>query len=201
MRQEVEIVQEFAEALIVLSRREGFTMRELQGLAPRGWALAKQGRSDEGIAQIRESLAITEATGARLFRSSYLAMLAEAYGEAGQPEEGLTALGEALDLVSKTGYVVSEPGLHRLKGVLLLMQDESNAALAECCFLRAIEIARKQSSKFWELGATMGLARLLARLGRRDEARPMLAKIYSWFSEGFNTGDLRQAKQLLDELQ
>jgi predicted ATPase len=88
----------------------------------------------------------------------------------------------------------------RLKGGLLLKQDDSNAAEARICFQRAIEIARKQSAKSWELRATTSLARLLNEQGRRDEARTMLAEIYGWFTEGFDTADLKDAKALLDEL-
>jgi predicted ATPase len=89
---------------------------------------------------------------------------------------------------------------HRLKGKLLLKQDDSNAAEAQSCYERAIEIARKQSAKSWELRATTSLARLLAKQGKRDEARLVLADIYGWFTEGFDTADLKEAKALLDEL-
>jgi predicted ATPase len=90
--------------------------------------------------------------------------------------------------------------MHRLQGELLLRQDDSNAAEAQGCFERAIEIARKQSAKSWELRATTSLARLLVKQRRRDEARAMLADIYGWFAEGFDTADLKDAKALLDEL-
>jgi len=93
-----------------------------------------------------------------------------------------------------------EPEMHRLNGELLLRQDQSNAPQAQSCFERAIEIARKQSAKSLELRATMSLARLLAKQWRRDEARAMLAEIYNWFTEGFDTVDLKEAKALLDEL-
>jgi predicted ATPase len=93
-----------------------------------------------------------------------------------------------------------EPEMHRLKGELLLKQNSSNGAEAQSCFRRAIEIARKQSAKSFELRATTSLARLLAKQGRRDEARAMLAEIYGWFTEGFGTADLKDAQALLDEL-
>jgi predicted ATPase len=197
---EVQATQQHAEALIELSHERGFMLRAAAGVPFRGWALSKQGREQEGITQIRQGLAAAQATGARLWQPDFLAMLAEAYGAAGQPDEGLTALAEGLDLASRTGYAVSEPALYRLKGELLLMRGASNALQAESCFQRAIEIAREQSAKSWELRATTSLARLLGKQGRRDEARSMLAEIYNWFTEGFDTADLKDAKVLLGEL-
>jgi class 3 adenylate cyclase/predicted ATPase len=199
-RREVAATQEQAEALIALSRDHAFTLREAVGVTFRGWALAKQGRTEEGIAQIRQGLSATQATGAEVWQPSFLTFLAEAYGDSGQPEEGLTALTEAFDHAGRTGCAVNEPVLHRLKGELLLMKGESSTAQAESCFQRAIEIAREQGAKSWELRATMSLARLLRDTGRRDEAHSTLAEIYNWFTEGFDTADLKEAKVLLDEL-
>jgi predicted ATPase len=102
--------------------------------------------------------------------------------------------------MSRTGCVVWEPCFYNLEGELLLMQDKSNVAQAQSCFQRAIEVARKQSAKSWELRASMSLARLLARQARCDEAREMLSEIYNWFTEGFDTADLKEAKLLLDAL-
>jgi class 3 adenylate cyclase/predicted ATPase len=200
LRREVEATQVQAEALIALSHEQGFAFYEACGEGMRGWALAKQGRQKEGIAQIRQGVAAAQATGAQLAQPTFLALLAEAYGEAAQPEEGLTALTEALDPASKTEERRWQAELYRLKGALLLMQNDSYAAQAESCFQRAIEIAREQSAKSWELRATTSLARLLVHQGRRDEARSMLAEIYGWFTEGFDTLDLKEAKALIDEL-
>ena len=119
---------------------------------------------------------------------------------AGRLDDGLSALTEALAVADEHEDRYYEAETYRLKGELLLKQDDSNAAEAQRCFERAIEIARKQSAKSWELRATMSLARLLAKQGRRDEARTMLADIYDWFTEGFDTADLKDAKALLDEL-
>jgi predicted ATPase len=102
--------------------------------------------------------------------------------------------------VEQTGERYYESELHRVKGELLMMQDDSNVARPQSCFQRAIEIARKQSAKSLELRATMSLARLLAKYGKRAEAQTMLAEIYDWFTEGFDTADLKDAKLLLDEL-
>ena len=199
LRREVEATQAQAEAQITLSQEHGFTLREAVAITTRGWALAKQGWAVEGIAQIRHGLGAIQAAGAEQWQPGFLAVLAEAYGEAGQPEEGLTALAEAFDLASKTGCAVNEPRLYLVRGNLLLMQNDLHAAQAASCFQRAIEVARKQNAKSWELRTTISLARLLARRGRRDEACTMLSEIYNWFTEGFETADLKDAKALLDE--
>jgi class 3 adenylate cyclase/predicted ATPase len=199
-RREVQATQEQAEALIELSHEQGFALQEASGVTMRGWAMAKQGRKEEGIAQISQGLAATQALGADLSQPSFITFFAQACSEAGQPEEGLTALAEALDLMIRTRARCYEAELYRLKGELLLMQDASNALQAESCFQQAIEVARKQSAKSLELRATTSLARLLAGQGRRDQARAMLAEIYNWFTEGFDTADLQEAKQLLNEL-
>jgi class 3 adenylate cyclase/predicted ATPase len=199
-RCEVEATQERAEALITLTREHGFVQWEALGVGFRGWALAKQGRQEEGISQIRQGMAATQATGVELMKPYFLALLAEASWAAGQAEEGLTALTEAIDLASKTQERWCEAEFDRFRGELLLKQDESNAAQAEGCFQRAVEVARQQSARSWELRATISLARLRDKQGRRDEARDMLAEIYNWFTEGFETVDLREAQALLDEL-
>jgi predicted ATPase len=201
-RREVEATQEKDEAVIALSQEQGFALYKAGGISLRSWALAKQGRRpEEGIAQIRLSLsAILTAGQKTLLPVLFLVLMAEVCGEAGQLEEGLTALTEAFDLVSKTQEHFHEAELYRLKGELLLMQDELSAVQAESCFQHAIEVARQQSAKSWELRATTSLARLVAHQGRRDEARSKLAEIYGWFTEGFDTADLKDAKGLLDEL-
>ena len=139
-------------------------------------------------------------TGADSHRSYYLAILADACRKAGRTEEGLTVLKEALDLVNKTRLRYYEAELYRLQGELLLEQNDVNVAQAESYFQRAIEVARMQSAKSWELRATTSLARLHAKQGRREEAHRMLAEIYNWFTEGFDLPDLKGAKALLDEL-
>src|SRR5262249_28393593 len=136
-RRELQATQEQAEALIALSREHGFILREAAAVPLLGWALAKQGQVEEGIAQIHEGFATTHATGTGLWQPGCLALLAEAYGDAGQPDQALTALAEGLDLASRTGYAVLEPAWYRLKGELLLMQDASNALQAESCFQHA----------------------------------------------------------------
>jgi predicted ATPase len=118
----------------------------------------------------------------------------------GRFDEGLSALTEALMFADQKQDRYCEAETYRLKGMLLLEQDDSNAGEAQRCFQRAIEIARKQSAKSYELRATTSVARLYASQGHRHEARTMLADIYGWFTEGFDTADLKDARALLDEL-
>jgi predicted ATPase len=129
-----------------------------------------------------------------------LALLAEAHGTMGQPEAGLTVLTEALALVDTTGERWYAPELHRLKGELLLQQSSDNQAEAETCFQQAISTARSQQAKSLELRAATSLARLWQQQGKRQEAHDLLAPVYNWFTEGFDTADLQDAKALLDEL-
>jgi class 3 adenylate cyclase/predicted ATPase len=199
-RREGRAAQEQAEAAITLSIEQGLPFWLERGTMTRGWALSEQEHGDEGIAQIRQGLAAYRATGAELWRSRHLALLAEAYGKVGQTAEGLAVVAEALDWVHNNGGRYNQAELYRLKGELLLKQDQSNTAEAQRCFQRAIEIARKQSAKSFELRATTSLSQLLSQQGRREEARTMLADIYGWFTEGFDTADLTDAKALLNQL-
>jgi DNA-binding SARP family transcriptional activator/predicted ATPase len=164
----------------------------------RGQALAMLGQAQEGMAQMREGMAIHQAVDAGLWLPGTLGALAAAQAKAGSPQEGLATLSEALDLVEQTGERCWEEELHRLRGVLLLMQG--NEADAEASLQHAIEIARRQQARSWELRATTSLSRLWQKQGRVGEAREMLAEIYGWFTEGFDTPDLQEAKALLDEL-
>ncbi len=206
LRGESEEAQEQAEAAIALSADQGFMIWLAQATVSLGWARAHQGQK-EGVAQVRQGLAAWRATGAEVCSSYNLGVLAEAYGKWRRAEEGLGVLSDALALMaSKTGDLFYEAELYRLKGELMLQQagvQEIASAVeneAERCFLRAIDIARHQQAKSLELRAVRNLARLLARQGRGDIAHAMLAEIYNWFTEGFNTADLKDAKELLDEL-
>jgi predicted ATPase len=199
-RREARAAQEAAEGAIVLSAERGFTDLLAYATTLRGWAMAEQERKEEGIALIQEGLAATRATGAELWRPYFLSLLAEACMETGRFDEGLSALAEALAAADKHEIRHYEAEMHRLKGELLLKQDDSKTAEAQNCFRRAVEIARKQSAKSLELRAATSFARLLAKQGKGGEAREMLAAIYGWFTEGFDTADLKDAKTLLDEL-
>jgi predicted ATPase len=127
-------------------------------------------------------------------------LLAEAYEEVGQTEEGLTVLAEALPIVDNTGERNWEAELHRRKGDLLLMQQGQKVGEAEACFRKALDIARRQQAKSLELRAAMSLSRLWQQQGKKEEAHQLLAEIYGWFTEGFDTADLKEAKVLLEEL-
>jgi predicted ATPase len=200
LRFERQAVREWAEKLIALSNEQGFAYWLAWGNILRGWALAKQGDGEEEIAQIRQGLAAHQATEAELAQPYFLALLAEAYGGIGKAQEGLTVLAGALDVVNKYGERFYEAELYRLKGELLLALSQENQAEAETCFHKAIEVARWQSAKSLELRTVMNLSRLWQRQGKKEEARKMLAEIYGWFTEGFQTADLKQAKALLEEL-
>jgi class 3 adenylate cyclase/predicted ATPase len=210
-RREGQTAQERAEAAITVSTQQGFPLWLAYGTTLRGWALAEQGQTEEGIAQIRQGLAAWRATRAELWRPYHLALLAEAHEKVGQVEEGLSMLTEALATVDSTRDRFYEAELYRLKGELTLARSrvqglESSVKTgleseAKECFLKAIEVARKQQAKSLELRATTSLARLWQQQGKKEEARQMLAEIYGWFTEGFDTKDLQEAKALLEELE
>jgi predicted ATPase len=200
LRREAQVVQERAAAVIALATDQGFPFWVAYGTILRGWALAEQGQSAEGMAQMRQGIAAWRVTGAELQRPYYLALLAEAHGKAGQANEGLRVLAEALTAVHTTGERQHEAELYRLKGELLLRQDVPDAQEAESCFCQAVDVARQQQAKSFELRAAMSLSRLWQPQGKRAEARQLLEPIYGWFTEGFDTADLQEAKTLLEEL-
>jgi class 3 adenylate cyclase/predicted ATPase len=165
-----------------------------------GWAAVRQGQGETGLKKLREGIDAFRATGSAIELSHWLGLLAEACRDTGRPEEGLRVVGDALDHVHETGVVYYEPELHRLEGELRLRSDARDATAAESSFRRAIETASKQGAKSWELRAATSMARLWRDQGKRTEAQNLLAPIYGWFTEGFDTPDLKEAKALLDEL-
>jgi predicted ATPase len=199
-RREVRAAQERAEAAIILAQEQGFPSWMAQGSILRGWTLAQEGQAQAGIEQIHQGLTAWRATEAEQARPYCLALLAEAYGTIAQPESGLMLLAEALTLAETTGDRWYDPELYRLKGELLLQQSSDGQAEAESCFHHALDIARSQQAKSLELRAATSLARLWQRQGKRDEARQVLGDVYNWFTEGFDTADLQEAKALLGEL-
>ena len=232
-RREVAALREHAEAQIAVCREQRFAQFLASGTILKGWAQVEQGQQEEGLELMRQALTSYLATGAELWRPYFLALLAETYGKVGQSEEGLRALSEALALVDTTGERYYEAELYRLKGELTLQKQakaqgpksavsnpqpltpSSHAvAEAEACFLKAIEVARKQSAKSWELRATRSLVCLRQQQARRDashparhearnrlaEAHSMLSEVYHWFTEGFDTKDLQEAKALIEKL-
>ena len=200
LRREVRFTQECAEVTISLATEQGFPQWKALGSMLYGWTLAHQGQAKEGIAQMSQGLRAFRATGAEIVRQYILALLAEAYGILRQSETGLTVLAEALTLADTTGERWYESELYRLKGELLLQQSSDNSTEAEVCFHHAISIAQSQQAKSWELRAATSLARLWDQQGKRQEAHDLLAPVYEWFTEGFDTADLQEAKALLDAL-
>jgi predicted ATPase len=200
LRREAAVAQERAEAQRALCTEHGFAYYLAWGTVLRGSALAAQGQWAEGIAQIREGLAAWRAIGARMPGSWLLALLAEACGMAGQVEEGLRVLSEAMEAMQTAEERVYEAEVYRLKGELLLQQSAVPQGEAEESLQQALEIARRQQAKSLELRAAMSLSRLWQRQGKRTDARQLLAEVYGWFTEGFDTADLQEAKMLLEQL-
>jgi predicted ATPase len=194
------LASERAETARRLATEHGFVQQMANETYRQGLLLAQQGQLQEGIAQMQQGWAAYRATGANVRQPMYLAPLAEAYGQVGQVDEGLQVLAEALVYVEQAGERWWEAELHRLKGELILLQSSDNYAAAESCFYRALDIARQQQAKAWELRAATGLARLWKQQDRRDAAHELLALVYNWFTEGFDTADLQEARVLLDEL-
>ncbi len=200
LRREAHAAQAAADSIVAISAEHGFTDFLPAAAGLRGWGLAQEGRTEEGISQVGQSLAAFRASGMELGRPYNLCLLAEVFMEAGRIDDGLSALIEAEASADQHEYRLLKSGICRLKGDLLLKQGDLKAEEARSCFQQAIEIARGQSAKSLELRAATRLARLLASQGHSDEARTMLAEIYNWFTEGFDTRDLKDAKTLLDQL-
>jgi predicted ATPase len=199
-RREVMAAYEQAEAAIALATEQRFTLWLIFGTVFHGWALAMQGQREAGIAEVRQGLDAHLALGGKVLQLHSLGLLAETYGAGGHPEEGLPLLAEALAVTNDTEMRCYEAEIYRLKGELLLQQVTDNHTEAEACFQQALNVARRQQAKSWELRAATSLARLWQSQGKRQEAHDLLSPIYNWFTEGFDTADLQDAKTLLDEL-
>jgi len=197
LRRDQEITQE-AEALIASSMEHGFPFFQMFGASVRSLALLERGSAKEALTGLSETVEYSRTTGTRIGLPLWLSGLAEAYGKVGNPDKGLNATAEALAEMEVSSERRWEAEVHRVKGELLLMQNVPDAEQAEQSFRRAIEVARRQNARFWELRATTSLARLFDQRGQSDEAHMMLAEIYSWFTEGFDIADLKDAKTLLD---
>jgi predicted ATPase len=200
LRREARAAQGSLQYLVAISMEHGLADMLAGATAMNGMAIVEMGGGEEGIKLIQVGAAELRATGLEMVRPYHLCWMAEACMKVGRFDEGLSALTEALMFADQKQDRYCEAETYRLKGMLLLEQDDSNAGEAQRCFQRAIEIARKQSAKSYELRATTSVARLYASQGRRDEARATLADIYGWFTEGFDTADLKDAKALLDEM-
>jgi adenylate cyclase len=163
-----------------------------------GWAIAAAGRVEEGIAEMGRSMSDPSVAGG--VRSIMLSALAETCVKHGRVSEGLGWVAKGLAAADESGVRTAEAELHRLKGELLLIKDTGDVVEAECCLRTAIDVARRQSARLFELRATISLARLLKQQGKTEEASLILTEIYNWFTEGFDTADLKDAKALLEEL-
>jgi predicted ATPase len=200
LRRDVPAVHEQAEATVALSTAQGFAQWAASGTILRGWALAMQGQGEAGIAQIRQGIAAWRATGAMLNVPYFCTVLAEVCDHLGHSEEGLQALAEAHTLVEQQEERWWEAEVYRLRGVMLLRQPGTSQAEAETWLQRALDVARRQEAKSLELRAAMSLSRLWQQQGKQSEARVLLAPIYDWFTEGFDTADLQEARGLLEQL-
>jgi predicted ATPase len=189
---------ERADQLVALATEQGFPFRRAMGTIFRGWVKVKNDDVAEGISLVRDGSTAYRATGAEVWVPHYIALLAGACGIAGQVEEGVILLDDALQIVERTGERWFAAELYRHKGELLLRQGNSEAA--EELYRKALSIAVEQEAKLWELRAAMSLARLRRGQGCHAEARDLLAPVYGWFTEGFDTPDLKEAKSLLETL-
>ena len=199
-RGEAREAEKLAEDALALSTKHGFTFWPPMILFLQGWLQCLQGRGAEGVARMRAGFADALATGTKTMRPAGCALLAEAYGQVGQLDHAWRMLSDALDAVEESGQRYHEAETYRFKGNLHLRGAHPDIEQAGVCFQRALEIARHQQAKSWELRAGMSFARLWRDQGRRAEAYELLAPVYGWFTEGFATADLKDAKALLDEL-
>jgi predicted ATPase len=199
-RRDVPAVHEQAEAAVALSTEQGFPQWAALGMSLRGWALAMQGQGEEGMAQIRQGVASWRDTGTALHVPYLCTVLADVSDHLSHPDDGLQALAEAHTLVEQQEGRWWEAEIYRLQGILLLRQPGTPQAEAEAWLQRALDVARRQEAKSLELRAAMSLSRLWQQQGKQAEARALLAPIYGWFTEGFDTADLQEAKALLDAL-
>jgi len=194
----ISALEESADQLIAVTTEQGFAFWGAAGAIYRGWVKVKNGDVVEGMSLLRSGLNAYRATGAECLVPNYIAFLARACATAGQVEEAFALFDDALQIVERTGASWVEAELYRHKGQLLLRQGHSEAA--EGLYRKALGIAAEQGAKLWELRAAVSLASLRRDQGRCAEARDLLAPVYAWFTEGFDTPDLKEAKALRDEL-
>jgi predicted ATPase len=197
---QVDRAREQTQALITLATEQGLAHWKSVGIFFQGWTLVTQEQREEGLVQMRQGMTEVLTMGAELYRLQLLLPLAEAYGTMGQVAEGLQTLAEARVVLEATGQRFYEAELYRLMGALQLQQADPDASQAEACFQQALAVARRQEARSWELRAATSLARLWQSQGKRQEAYDLLAPVYGWFTEGFDTADLQEAKALLEAL-
>jgi predicted ATPase len=192
------VLDEWVAQLVALATEQGFPHWSAQGKIYQRWVKVNTGDLAAGISLLQSGRDAFRATGGKLLLPHYMGLLATASEIAGQMEEAVTLLDDALQIVEWTGERWLEADLYRLKGQMLSRQARSEAA--EELYCKALDIAKEQKAKLWELRAAVSLARLHRQQRRLAEARDLLAPIYRWFTEGFDTPDLKEAKTLLDEL-
>ena len=200
VRREPEAVREVAEAAMALGEEHGFPEWLEWGRWLHGWALAELGDIERGVAEMEAGIAGFVPIGGVPRQAFTAALLAKVYEKLGRIDQAIAMLDDQLVRIERSGERLDEAELYRVKGELLYARDGASSTESESCLRKAIEVARRQESRWWELRATTSLARLLRDSGRRDEARTMLAEIYNRFTEGFDTADLKDAKVLLEEL-
>ena len=199
-RRKPQAAQEQAEATIALCSKHGLAMFLNWATIVLGWAIAAQGKEDEGIIHMRQGTSAHLTAVLGIHRSILLAHLAETYGRIGKAEAGMTSLAESMATAEKSGANWWMADVRRLKGELLLKLSPENLVEVETCYNRALEVARRQQAKSLELRAAISLSRLWQQQGKQEEAYKLLSEIYGWFTEGFDTPDLKEAKALLEEL-
>jgi predicted ATPase len=194
------IAQAQSDELIALAEEKGSAFWETVGMLKRASLLALTGKTSDAVSIFTSVIPLYHSTGSRIYLPIYLALLARACGDLGQFDDAWSHIGEAIAAVETTKETWYEAEVHRIASEIALMSPKRDAEKAEACFERALAVARAQQAKSWELRAAMSMARLWRDQGKRDEARELLAPVYGWFTEGFDTLDLKQAKALLDEL-
>jgi predicted ATPase len=200
LRREASLSQARAEAAMAVATDQKFPQYLARAMPLRGWARAACGHGEEGITQIQQGLANFQVTGVARDRPYHLALLAEVCAQGGQTTAGLEALAEAFVTLPKSGARWWEAELYRLRGELLLQHAMAQPGEAEACFQQALAVARRQQAKSLELRAAMSLVRLWQRQGKSTEAHQLLVEVYGWFTEGFDTADLQEARALLTAL-
>jgi predicted ATPase len=194
------IAQAQSDELIALAKEKGSATWKPNGMLRRAGVLALTGKASDAVGIFTSAIPAWRSTGSKLFLPIWLSHLARANGELGQFNEAWSQIGEAITTVETTKEKWFEADVHRIAGEIALMSPVRDLAKAEACFERALAVAREQQAKSFELRAAMSMARLWRDQGKRDGARGLLAPVYGWFTEGFDTPDLKQAKALLDEL-
>ena len=200
LRHDIEQTRSYAEAALIASRQGEFSLFTAEATVLLGWALTQQGRTEEGMVRIRDGLAAWRATGAELLIPLFLGLLADAHLNQDSIEDASRLMAEAITTAQRSSEQVCRSELHRMSGKIELLNRPCDAATSQRFFREAMDWANQQEAGLWKLRTATSLARLLASQGRRDEARTMLADTYNWFTEGFDTADLKDARALLDEL-